>query len=112
VSQPSPALATWGRRALALIIDALILLALCLPGAVVLGLGAAADSDGSGPDQPNGSLVALGAALALAGVVVHFWQQGWRQGAPDPRRQDPHHGGDHRERPWRNRRAAATPLER
>jgi uncharacterized RDD family membrane protein YckC len=81
VSQPSPALATWGRRALALIIDALILLALCLPGAVVLGLGAAADSDGSGPDQPNGSLVALGAALALAGVVVHFWQQGWRQGA-------------------------------
>jgi uncharacterized RDD family membrane protein YckC len=78
---PGGALASWGRRALALIVDALALVALSVPGVAVIGLGAAADSDRSGPDQPNGVLVALGVALAVGGVVVQFWQQGWRQGS-------------------------------
>jgi uncharacterized RDD family membrane protein YckC len=78
---PRRELATWGRRALALVVDVCILAALSVPGIALVGAGAAADSDGTGPDQANGVLVAAGLALLLAALVVQFWQQGWRQGA-------------------------------
>jgi uncharacterized RDD family membrane protein YckC len=78
---PGRELASWGRRALALVVDSLILAAMATPGIALLGAGAATDSDGTGPDQANAALVAAGLALMLAALAVQFWQQGWRQGA-------------------------------
>lgn len=78
---PDQHLASWGQRAGAYLLDALLLFLALLPGAVLLGIGAAADSDGSGPDEGNVPLIVLGVLLMLAGLGFQLWNQGWRQGA-------------------------------
>jgi uncharacterized RDD family membrane protein YckC len=70
-------LASYGQRVGAYLIDALIALLLTVPGTAVIVAGALA----GGGDEPNGVLIALGVPLILAGVAVHVWNQGWRQGA-------------------------------
>ena len=80
VGPPVPAgavLASYGQRVAAYLIDALIALLLTVPGTVLIVVAAVAADDG----DVNGGLIALGVVLILAGVVVHVWNQGWRQGA-------------------------------
>lgn len=71
-------LASYGQRVGAYLIDALIAVVLTLPGTALIVAGALAASDG---DKPNALLIVLGVLLILAGVAVHIWNQGWRQGA-------------------------------
>jgi len=70
-------LATWGRRAAALGLDALIGIALCLPGALALAAG----DQRVGRGQAGGrEVLLLGLALVAAAVAAMAWQLGWRQG--------------------------------
>ena len=73
---PGTTLASYGQRVGAYLIDALIALLLTLPGTLLIVVAAVA-SDGGGV---NGGLLALGIVLILAGVAIHIWNQGWRQG--------------------------------
>lgn len=68
-------LASWGKRAVAIIIDWLIGAVLLAPGLVGVSIGTT---------QPDGSAAGrwlmTGSVLLLAGGVVQIWQRGWRQG--------------------------------
>lgn len=75
---PAVTYASWGSRALALILDAIFAFLLFVPGlAVIIGAAASAETE----DDVSGPLIALGVLLMLAGLVVMFWNQGWRQGS-------------------------------
>ena len=78
---PIPAgavLASYGQRVAAYLIDALIAVLLTIPGTVVIVLAAVSASDDG--DGVNAGAIAIGVLLILAGVAVHIWNQGWRQG--------------------------------
>lgn len=74
---PAVDYASWGQRALALILDGLFSLLLYLPGIVLLSIGAAMSDSGDG----GGPLIIVGAVLMFAAFVVQIWNTGWRQGA-------------------------------
>jgi uncharacterized RDD family membrane protein YckC len=74
---PGTVLAAYGQRVGAYLIDALIAVLLTAPGTALIVV-ASVSADGGGV---NGGLLALGIVLILAGVAVHIWNQGWRQGA-------------------------------
>ena len=75
---PTVDYASWGSRALALILDTIFAFLVFVPGLVVI-IAAAAGAENE--DEVSGALVALGVLLLLAGLVVILWNQGWRQGA-------------------------------
>ena len=75
---PNVTYASWGSRALALVLDTIFAFLVFVPGLVVI-IAAAAGAENE--DEVSGALVALGVLLLLAGLVVILWNQGWRQGS-------------------------------
>jgi Mce-associated membrane protein len=71
-------LATWGQRAVALILDWVFGLLLVVPGGVLVGIGAGIHNDHK---VTGGWLLGTGALLLLLGTLVQIWQMGWRQGS-------------------------------
>lgn len=77
---PGVRLASWGQRALALLLDGLFGALLYLPGILLVTFGAVRAED-TGDDGVAATLIVLGSLLMLVALVVQFWNQGWRQGA-------------------------------
>jgi uncharacterized RDD family membrane protein YckC len=74
---PGMSYAPWGRRALAYVVDVLLLFACFLPTLVVVGvIGAIAGSD---DDWPVAGTVAL-ILVMIAGLLAWLYQMTWRQG--------------------------------
>ncbi|MBM7790143.1 RDD family protein [Tenggerimyces flavus] len=80
-SVPGVVLASWGRRAGALLIDSLIFAVLLTIGITFVALGAIRDDQTSGADGLATILAVVGLVLCLAALGFHLWQLGWRQGA-------------------------------
>lgn len=76
---PGVELASWGQRAVALVLDGLISTLLFIPGVIVIVIGAAMTDD-NGADAVSGTVIGLGVALCVAAVVVGIWNLGWRMG--------------------------------
>ena len=77
---PGVELASWGQRAVALLLDGLFGGLLAIPSLVLIVIAAAsADEDGS-LDATSGTLLTVGILLGVAAVVVSIWNVGWRQG--------------------------------
>jgi uncharacterized RDD family membrane protein YckC len=72
------ALASYGQRVGAFLIDGVINAVALAPGYLLLLTGAAAAGDGGGA---GGGLAAIGALLLLVGWLFSIWNMGWRQGA-------------------------------
>jgi hypothetical protein len=70
-------LATWGQRAVAWALDAVIAIVMCVPGAVALVAGDQRVARGQAGGR---ELALLGLALVVAAVAATAWQLGWRQG--------------------------------
>jgi uncharacterized RDD family membrane protein YckC len=68
-------LASWGSRVVAYIIDWLFGVLLCVPGGVLVGIGAVTHGG------TRATLISIGSVLLVAAVIVQVWQTGWRQGA-------------------------------
>ncbi|HZB51374.1 MAG TPA: RDD family protein [Mycobacteriales bacterium] len=71
--------ASWGQRAAALILDGLIGFVVLLPAMILLIIGAVQVDEGN--DGAGGALLIVAGVLALAGIGLLLWNQGWRQGA-------------------------------
>ena len=78
---PGVRLATWGQRAIALVLDWLFAALLYIPGTVVLVIGAVRADDAGRVDGASAGLITVGSLLMLAAVVVQLWNQGWRNGS-------------------------------
>jgi uncharacterized RDD family membrane protein YckC len=71
------ALASYGQRVGAYLIDGVIAAIPGLIGYILIFVAAAAANDG----RANGGLAAIGGLLILVSVLFAIWNQGWRQGA-------------------------------
>lgn len=71
-------LATWGQRAVALILDWFFGLLLLVPGAVLAAIGAAIHQHHK---LTGGWLLGIGVLLLVVGMLLQVWQMGWRQGS-------------------------------
>jgi|SRR4051794_17902697 uncharacterized RDD family membrane protein YckC len=72
------AYAAWGLRALALVVDSLLLFACLVPGIVIAAIAAAEATPGQGPTA--GIVLAL-VVLFVGGILVWLFQYCWLQGA-------------------------------
>lgn len=77
---PGVELASWGQRAVALLLDGLLSALLFIPGVLLIGIGAAMADDDGGADAVSGTLIGVGIALCVAALVVGIWNAGWRTG--------------------------------
>jgi len=77
---PGVELASWGQRAVALLLDSLFSALLFIPGVIVLAIGAASSDDDGSVNAVSGTLIAIGIALCVAAIAVGIWNLGWRMG--------------------------------
>jgi uncharacterized RDD family membrane protein YckC len=77
---PGVELASWGQRAVALLLDGLFSTLLFIPGVIVIAIGAASEDDDGSVNVVSGTLLAIGIALCVAAIVVGIWNVGWRTG--------------------------------
>lgn len=75
---PGVSYASWGSRALALLIDALLMLACVAPAIAVTGVTASRAAPGEGPSTPVGIALVV---LFVGGIGLWLFNIGWRQGA-------------------------------
>ncbi len=73
-------LATWGQRAVALLLDGLFSTLLFIPGVIVIGVAAASTDDDGSMNAVSGTLLTIGIVLCVAALVVGIWNMGWRMG--------------------------------
>jgi uncharacterized RDD family membrane protein YckC len=86
-TRPNVALASWGSRAAALILDWLFSILGYVPAIICWSLVAATaetSTDAQGVttvDHVNGGLIVLGILLSIGGIIFALWNAGYRQGA-------------------------------
>ena len=73
-------LAEYAQRVWAWLIDTLIAAALQLPGVALILVAVLPAAGDPTPAEVNGGLLAIGILLAVVGVLIAWWNQGWRQG--------------------------------
>jgi uncharacterized RDD family membrane protein YckC len=84
---PAVTYASWGARAVALILDGIFGFLLALPAIIAFGVAFSDADTTTNPDGTteftnlNGGLITIAVVLAIAAVVVVVWNQGWRQGS-------------------------------
>ena len=85
--RPQADYASWGARAGALILDAIFGILLFIPAIIAFAVAFSDADTTTNPDGTtevtnlNGALIAIAVVLAIAALVVAFWNQGWRQGS-------------------------------
>lgn len=77
---PGTQLASWGQRAVALLLDALFSTLLFIPGVILIGIAAASTDDDGSMNAVSGTLLTIGIVLCVAALVVGIWNVGWRMG--------------------------------
>ena len=77
---PLPPLASWGRRAVAAILDQLLFLACLLPAVLLAVVAATLDERVGLPDAVNAALLLAFVVLLVGGAVLSLRDQTWQQG--------------------------------